>query len=227
MGEKDLDEPVHEGKAGEEDEDDPSPPEDEEVVLVESVVGEKTENVVAVGASHEIANLIIARDLSGKQVAHRVDWSCSLQYARVLFPGPVGVNIDAVVGIFVVEERVQYGLADQDDNKVENLAEGKSKVVDYGLHGRSFSFQHDLVEPLCRLTVILVHVLNQLRHHAPLENILPEDPRQLGHDGNGGKDEGKPDVILSCTKFVLLLGLVLALELALVLADALCGLGYL
>ena len=75
-----MEEPVHESKAGDEDESDPPPPEDEEVVLVESVVGEKTKNVVAVGVSHEITNLIIARDLSGKQVAHRVDWSCSLGY---------------------------------------------------------------------------------------------------------------------------------------------------
>jgi len=54
-----------------------------------------------------------------------------------------------------------------------------------------------------RLAAILVHVLHQLPHHTPLQNVLPEDPRQLGHDGNDGKDEGKPDIIVSCANVVL------------------------
>ena len=49
LREDDLDEPVDEAKAGDEDENHPPPPDDEEVVLVEHVVGEKTENVLLVG----------------------------------------------------------------------------------------------------------------------------------------------------------------------------------
>ena len=56
---------------------------------------------------------------------------------------------------------------------------------------------------MCRLAAILVHVVNQLPHNAPLKNILPEDPRQLGQDGNDGKDKGKPDIIVSCANVVL------------------------
>ena len=44
----DLDEPVNEAEAGDEDENDPPPPKDEEVVLVEDVVWEEAENVFPV-----------------------------------------------------------------------------------------------------------------------------------------------------------------------------------
>ena len=53
LGEKDLDKPVHEGKAGDDDEDDPPPPEDEEVVLVEDVVWEEAENVFPVRVARD------------------------------------------------------------------------------------------------------------------------------------------------------------------------------
>ena len=52
-----MEEPVHESKAGHEDESDPPPPEDEEVVLVEHIVGEKTENVRFVGISPNSTSL--------------------------------------------------------------------------------------------------------------------------------------------------------------------------
>ena len=50
---RDLDEPVNEAEAGDEDEDDPPPPKDEEVVLVEDVVGEEAENVFPVGVTRD------------------------------------------------------------------------------------------------------------------------------------------------------------------------------
>ena len=66
MWEDDLEQPDEESKTGDEDEDHPPPPEDEEVVLVEHVVGEKTENVLLVGISSNSTSLHCARDLSGK-----------------------------------------------------------------------------------------------------------------------------------------------------------------
>ena len=71
----------------------------------------------------------------------------------------------------------------------------------------------NLENPLCCLASILVHVCNQLLHQTPLQNVLPEDPWQLCDDGNDGKDEWKPDVIVSCANVVLILA-------ALILADA-------
>ena len=52
-----MDEPVEETEAGDEDEGDPPPPEDEEVILVEHIVGEKTENVRFVGISPNSTSL--------------------------------------------------------------------------------------------------------------------------------------------------------------------------
>ena len=66
LGEEDLDEPVDESKAGDEDEGHPPPPEEEKVVLVEDVVGEKAQNVLLVGISPNSTSLHCAGDLSGK-----------------------------------------------------------------------------------------------------------------------------------------------------------------
>ena len=143
MREKDLDEPVDEAKAGDAEEDQPPPPEDEEVVLVEHIVGEKTENVLLVFISPNSASPHCAGDLGGKEVAHWVDRPCSLGQAWVWEEAVVGLHIDPEAGKFIIEERVQYARADQDANKVEELAEGKSKVVDQGWHGRiSLSYYH-------------------------------------------------------------------------------------
>ena len=49
----DLDEPVNEAEAGDEDENDPPPPKDEEVVLVEDVVWEEAENVFPVRVARD------------------------------------------------------------------------------------------------------------------------------------------------------------------------------
>merc|ERR1719222_732322 len=68
--------PVDEGQAGDEDEGHPPPPDNEEVVLVEHIVGEKTENVLLVGISPNSTSLHTAGDLSGKKVAHGVGWAC-------------------------------------------------------------------------------------------------------------------------------------------------------
>ena len=72
----DLDEPVDEAEAGDEDEDYPPPPEDEEVVLVEHVVGGETENINPVGIAPDSTSVHCAGDLSGKEVTHRVSWAC-------------------------------------------------------------------------------------------------------------------------------------------------------
>ena len=99
-----MDEPVHEAKAGDEDEGHPPPPKDEEVVLVEHVVGEKTENVLLVGISSNSTSLHCAGDLSGKKVAHRVGWACQLGKVRVPDEAIIALDIDAVAGIFFVEK---------------------------------------------------------------------------------------------------------------------------
>ena len=104
MWEDDLEQPDEESKTGDEDEDHPPPPEDEEVVLVEHVVGEKTENVLLVGISSNSTSLHCAGDLSGKKVAHRVGWACQLGKVRVPDEAIVALDIDTVAGIFFVEE---------------------------------------------------------------------------------------------------------------------------
>ena len=114
----------------------------------------------------------------------------------------VGLNVEAIGGIFFVEEPVQYALADDDGDEVEKFTGSKTKVVDSRLQGSS-SFHH-LVEPLGGLLPILVHVQHQFLHHLPLKNVLPKDPRQLGDDGNGGEDERKPDVVAGCPVLALL-----------------------
>ena len=116
MGEKDLEEPVDKAKAGDEDENHPPPPEDEEVVLVEHIVGQKTEDVLLVGVPSDSTSLHCARDLGGKEMAHRVEWTGSLWKIRVGDEVIVGLDIDAIAGKFVVEEGVEYALADKDDN---------------------------------------------------------------------------------------------------------------
>ena len=104
MREKDLEEPVHEAKAGDEEEDQPPPPEEEEVVLVEHIVGEKAENIFLVVISPDSTSPHCAGDLGGEQMAHWVERTRSLGKARVQEEAIVGLNIDAVAGKFIIEE---------------------------------------------------------------------------------------------------------------------------
>ena len=72
LGQEDLDEPVHDAKAADRDGDHVPPPEDEEEVLVEHIVGKKTESVVLVVAACDCTRPHVAGDLRGEEVAHWV-----------------------------------------------------------------------------------------------------------------------------------------------------------
>ena len=137
-------------------------------------------------------------------MAHRVSRSHGLrQFAQsfVVDKASVVLDIQSIAGEFAVEQGVQYALANQNDGKVEHFAKGKSKVVHQGWNGISSSPEHYLEEPLSSFAAILVHVGVQLLHQTPLQDVLPEDPWHLDHDGNDCKDKGKPDIVSCCSIF--------------------------
>ena len=101
--ERELNKPVDEPDAGEADEEDVPGPEDEEVVLVEGVVGQEADDVVLVGAAGGRAGLHRAGHLSWEEMAHWVGhWvgqlNCSIVWNKAL----IVLHIAAVVRKLVV-----------------------------------------------------------------------------------------------------------------------------
>merc|ERR1719158_1491749 len=200
--EQKLNKPVDEPDAGEANEKDVPGPEDEEVVLVEGVVGKEADDVLLVGAPGDRAGLHRAGHLGWEEIGH---WVGQLHRSVVWNKAVIVLHIAAVVHKLAVQHQVQQAHADNDDDQVEQFAEGKSIVV----HDRpqvvpSILSQQHLVDPLSRGFAILSHVVLQLPHHLVLD-VLPQDPGQLGHDGEDGEDKGKPDVIVSCSLLVVMI----------------------
>ena len=96
--EQELNKPVDEPDAGEADKEDVPGPEDEEVVLVEGVVGQEADDVLLDGAPGDRAGLHRAGHLGWEEMAHWVGhWVGQLNRSVVWNKALIVLHIAAVV----------------------------------------------------------------------------------------------------------------------------------
>jgi len=197
----DLGESVDDSNTGDREKDDPPEPEDEEVVLVEHVIGEKAESVGCVCTSCYGSNMDSAGYFRGEHLAKRVLHSNSLQVIGTRFVREILNSFGSIVVELAFKKPIQYLSVYNNRSNIEEFTEGKAKVIDPCLPRL---LQGHLVEP----TDIFLHgsvffclcVYDQLVHHPSFEGILPDNSGELGDHCTDCQHEWKPNVIVGCSR---------------------------
>jgi len=185
--------PVHHPHHGGHDEAHPPQPHEQEVLLVEEVVGEDAQVVVDVlppcpGSYGDVAGHFSREQLAHGVVSHLAIGLVALQEIQ---------HFNAVRPELVDEEHVAHEHVQENHAQVESLDEGEMEAVDV----EPFPEVHEVLRDDCGLCTGLPQ---DVVHEAALKEAFPDDTRQLGETDGEGEEEGEPEVVGGHTRVPLL-----------------------
>jgi len=177
---KTVDQPEH----GDNDEADPPQPDDEEVLLVEEIVGEDAQIVALILSSRRCSYGDVAGNLCGEELAHGIVELLAVgSESAEISPGLSAVGPELVEKEHVADEHVEEDHAD-----VEEFTEGELHLV----LGVAVSQIHEVLR---NDTWIGIPVLDDFLHEFTLHPILPEDTGHLGEADAEGEEERDPEIV--------------------------------
>jgi len=175
-------------QAGEPSQDHPPQPNDEEVLLVEEVVGEDAQIVALILSSCSCSYGDVAGNLCGEELAHGVVYHFAGLQMAVTRIGPEKAEDFCAIGPELIDQQhVAHEHVEKDHADVESLTESKMKAVG----GESLPKVHEVLCNDARLRA----VLDDFVHELSLEAALPEDARHLGEPDGECEEEGEPEVV--------------------------------
>merc|ERR1719220_1585355 len=172
---------------GDADEGEPPKPEDEEVLLVEQVVGEDAEVVGPVYGSSCSTDSNVAGHLSGEKLAHGVVGEELALGAHVLHAPHVVQHVLPVTPELVQQQRVGHEEGEDAHDKVQEFAESEVEVV--------LGVSRTEVEEILGDHSPLSSGAEKTSNQVVLEELPPETARELCKAKAEGEEEGKPEVV--------------------------------
>merc|ERR1719361_1816666 len=180
-------ESVDQAEHGDPDEGEPPEPEDEEVLLVEQVVGEDAQVVRPVDRSGGGADSDVACHLCGEQLTHGVVGEILALRPHVLHAPHVVQYVLAVAPELVQQQRVGDEEGEDDHAHVEELAEAEVEVV----LGVSRAEVQEVLGDHSRFS----SGAEEVPHQAVLKEVPPHTARELGEAEAECEKEGQPEVV--------------------------------
>merc|ERR1719319_361849 len=184
---------------GDGEKEDPPHVDHQEVMLVEDVVGENTEQVVLVHAASESTNLDLTGDFCGEKVAFGVyKFMFTNSFLRQLHVLHVIEHVSAIGIELAVKELVANCEAGNDSNNIKNFTQKELDVIDSVL---------DLISLVAFLHKFFPNFLSVIapdqRCYEVSFKTLPDSSRHLGKADESHEKERKPKIVsYGCFVFI-------------------------